>query len=334
MLAGQGGRAGTERLGQLQRAQDRATAGFGQALQCRRFDVDRMPRCIAARGAAAGRAHQLLGTGLRPDAGQQRVAGLPHRAFAAVDGVAPVAAHVVVDALGGAAQRQLAQRHQLALAEEVLHRAFGLFRQVDLAFLQAPQQVLGRKIDQHHFVCRIEHPIGNGLPDADAGDAADHVVEAFDVLHIDRGQDVDARGQQFLDVLPTLRVTRAGGIAVRQFIDDQHGRVAGQRGVEVEFAGRRLGRVRAAFGAASWQQLQPLKLRCGLAATVRLDQTDHHVGALRTQLLRGFQHRVGLADAGRCAEEDLQLAPSRPGCFGLRAGEQDVGVGTGRVVGH
>jgi len=34
----------------------------------------------------------------------------------------------------------------------------------------------------------------------------DHVVDAFDVLHVDRGVDVDAGGQQFAHVLPTLGV--------------------------------------------------------------------------------------------------------------------------------
>jgi hypothetical protein len=39
---------------------------------------------------------------------------------------------------------------------------------------------------------------------------------------------------------------------------------------------------------------------------VGLDHADHHVHALPLQLARGGQHRVGLADAGRGAEKDLQ----------------------------
>ena len=48
-----------------------------------------------------------------------------------------VAAHLRVDALGGAAQRQLAQRVEVAGLEEVLERALGLLGDVDLALLEA-----------------------------------------------------------------------------------------------------------------------------------------------------------------------------------------------------
>ena len=45
----------------------------------------------------------------------------------------------------GAAQGQLAQGGQVALAEELLQRLGRLLRHVDLALLQASQQVLGRE---------------------------------------------------------------------------------------------------------------------------------------------------------------------------------------------
>ena len=57
----------------------------------------------------------------------------------------PVFAHLRVDALGRVAQRQLAQRDQVALLEEVLDRALRLRRHVDLAFAQALEQVVGRQ---------------------------------------------------------------------------------------------------------------------------------------------------------------------------------------------
>jgi hypothetical protein len=55
---------------------------------------------------------------------------------------------------------------------------FRLLRQIDLAFLEALQQLVRRQVDQHHFVGRVEDVVGYGLPDADAGDAADDIVEA------------------------------------------------------------------------------------------------------------------------------------------------------------
>jgi hypothetical protein len=57
------------------------------------------------------------------DAGEQRVARAPHRLHGAA---LPVLQHLVVDAVGGAAQRKFAQRDQVALAKEVAYRALGL----------------------------------------------------------------------------------------------------------------------------------------------------------------------------------------------------------------
>ena len=56
------------------------------------------------------------------------------------------------------------------------------------------------------------------------------------MLHIERGEYVDAGGQQFLDVLPTLRVALALPVRVRELIDQQQLRTAQQCGVQIEFA--------------------------------------------------------------------------------------------------
>ena len=63
---------------------------------------------------------------------------------------------LLVDALGGAAQRQLAQRRQVAGREVVLERALGLLGDVDLALLQALDQVVGREVDQLDGVGAVE----------------------------------------------------------------------------------------------------------------------------------------------------------------------------------
>src|SRR5262249_13915678 len=41
---------------------------------------------------------------------------------------------------------------------------------------------------------------------------------------------------------------------------------------------------------------------------VRLDHADHDVDAFRAPLVRGLEHGVGLAHAGRGADEDLEAA--------------------------
>jgi hypothetical protein len=54
-----------------------------------------------------------------------------------------IALHLVINALCRTAQGQLAQRHQVALAKEALDRLLCLLWQVNLAFLQPLEQVIG-----------------------------------------------------------------------------------------------------------------------------------------------------------------------------------------------
>ena len=73
--------------------------------------------------------------------------------------------------------------------------------------------------------------------------------------------------------------------------------------------------------------LQALEQLLGLGTSVRLDVADHDIDAFGLHAARRLQHRVGLADAGRRAEEDLQLAATRRLLLRLYVREQGVRVG-------
>ena len=133
-----------------------------------------------------------------------------------------------VDPLGGAPQRQLAQRRQIARREIMLQRALGLLGDIDLALLQALDQVVGREVDQFDGIGAFEHGIRHGLAHPHMRDLGDHVVEAFDVLDIDRGVDVDAVGEQFLDVEIALGMAAARGIGMGEFVDEA---ICGRRAI-------------------------------------------------------------------------------------------------------
>ena len=74
----------------------------------------------------------------------------------------------------------------------MLKRAFGLLGNVDLAFFQALDKVAGSDVDKLDGVSAIEDRVWHRLANADAGDLRHDVVQAFDVLDIERGIDVDA----------------------------------------------------------------------------------------------------------------------------------------------
>ena len=265
---------------------------------------------------------------MRADAGQQRAFGVPHRGDGFLD---PVAAHIVFDMLGGATQGNLAQSDQIALAKEILRRALGLLRQIDLARLEPRRQLVGRDIDQNDLIGCVQHGVGHGLVDADAGDGAHRAVQAFQVLHVEGRPNVNASIEQLLHILPTLGVARALHIAVRQLIDQRDLRLARQRGVQIK-----LPEHSAPVGDLAQRQLrQPGQQFGGFAATVGFDHPDHDVAPVLALALGGAEHGVGLADARTGAEINAQSAPACAGLMRPELVKKLVGIGPGvGVIGH
>ena len=199
----------------------------------------------------------------------------------------------------------------------MLERALGLLGDVDLPLLEPLDQVVGRQIDQFDRVGAVEHRVRDRLAHPHMRDLRHHVVEAFDVLDVDRGVDVDAAAQQLLDIEIALRMAAAFDVGMGELVDQNDLRPAGDDGVEIHL----LEPLSLVLHAPARNDLQALEQRLGLLAAVGLDDTDDDVIAV---LLAGaglLQHLVGLADAGRGAHEDsracrrarLRGAPLRAG---------------------
>ncbi len=325
VLTGYRRRLGAEFLCETQRAQNPSAFRFRQALQRRRFDVNRDPfGAQTAREAASG-ADDLLRMRARPDRDQQALLQLPD----ALDCfVVAILARLCVDAIGGTAQRQFAQRDQIALAEKVRDRVCGLLGHVHLARLQTLDQIVGRQVDELHFVGLVEHAVGHRFRDADVRDLPNDVVEALEVLHVDGRVHVDTGGEQFLDVLPALRMARARRVAMREFVDQHQIGAAREHRIDVEFVQHRA----AVLDAALRKYLEAVQQRFGVGAAMCLDHADDDVDTCGAHLARFGQHRVGLADAGARAEEDLQLTGSGTRLRALDFFQQFIGIGTS--VGH
>lgn len=50
--------------------------------------------------------------------------------------------------------------------------------------------------------------IGHGFPYLNSGDAADHIIQTFQMLNVDGCENINASFQQFFDILPAFRMTR------------------------------------------------------------------------------------------------------------------------------
>src|ERR1039458_9906650 len=117
--------------------------------------------------------------------------------------------------VGGVADGEFAERGEVGLGEEVVERAVGFFRGVDDAALDAIAQGARGEIDEHALIGFVDHPIRHGFAHADSGNLPDLVVEAFQVLHVHVGEDVDSGVEQFVHVLPAFGVLAAGGVGGR-----------------------------------------------------------------------------------------------------------------------
>ncbi len=241
-----------------------------------------------------------------------------------------VQAHLRVDALGGAPQRELAKGDEVALAKEALDGAAGLVGDVDLALLEAFEQLVGRQVDQTDLGSLVQHAIGDGLADDDARDLSDDVVQAVDVLDVERRVDVDSRVEELLHVLPSLRVSRARSVGVRELVDEDEPGPSRERRVEVELLDDHPPMVHLSAG----QELQADDERARIETSVGLDHADDDVALQVSFAARSLEHRVGLADTRRRAEEDDELAAARPALLRGDAAQELFRIGSRLVHGH
>ena len=243
------------------------------------------------------------GFGLRPagDGHDHPLAGLPCVGDVFVGAVF---GECRVDLVGQPQQRHFTQGGEVARPEVVGQRGIDTLRGVHVAVRQPAPQCFRCDVDQFDLVGGADDLVGHLLLLLDAGDLGDDVVEAFQVLDVDRRDHRDARVEDLVDVLPPFRVLAARGVGVGELVDKHHLRVALEDGVDVEFGEPRA----AVVDVARRDDLDAVEQICGLLAAMRLDHRGDDVGAAFQPPVRLAEHRVRLADAGSCAEVDAQLS--------------------------
>ena len=114
---------------------------------------------------------------------------------------------MLIYAIGSTAQCQFAQGDQIAFAKKMFNGAFRLPGNIDFTFFQPLTQIVRGQVHQHHVVGGIEKRIGHGFPYLNSGDAADHIIQTFQMLNVDGSENINASFQQLLNVLPAFRMT-------------------------------------------------------------------------------------------------------------------------------
>src|SRR5215468_6813849 len=186
----------------------------------------------------------------------------------------------------------------------MLERALRLPGYVDLTLFQALDQIVGREIDELDRVGAIENRVRHGLAHADMRDLRHHIVETLDVLDIDGGVNVDSVSEQLFDVEVALGMAAAGRIGVSELVDQDDLRTPGDDGVEIHL----IERLPPVFEPLAGNDLQPFEQGLRLLAPVGFDDADDDIVTVALAGAGLLQHFVGLANAGRGADEDLEPA--------------------------
>ena len=124
-----------------------------------------------------------------------------------------------VQLIRGAPHGDLPQGGQVLHGTKVLESLLCLALPVHLSRLKAFHQLVRLDIHQLDLIGPVKDVIRDALIDRDACDGGHQIVQRLQMLHIDRGVDVDAGLEQLFHILIALRVPATLGVAVGQFID-------------------------------------------------------------------------------------------------------------------
>ena len=139
------------------------------------------------------------------------------------------------------------------------------------------------------------------------------------MLDVQRGIDVDAGVEQLLDIEIALGMAASRRVGMGELVDQSELGPTRQDGVDIHLAEM----MALVLDEPARNDLEPLEQGLSLLAAVGLDHADDHVDPLAALGLGRGQHLVGLADARRRPQEDLQPAAGFPGRLlqqGLRRG--------------
>ena len=196
----------------------------------------------------------------------------------------------------------------------MLQRPFGLLGDIDLSVLEALDQVGRREIDQLDRIGIVENRVRHCLAHTHMRDLRHDVIQALDVLNVDGGVDIDPPPEQFLDIEIALGVAAARRISMSELVHQDDLRPARDDRVDIHF----IERLVLVGDTPARDDLHAIQQRLGLAAAVGFDDADHDVIAVFFPGARGLQHLVGLADAGRRTDKDLEFSGAAflaPGSF-------------------
>ena len=209
---------------------------------------------------------------------------------------------LAIDSARHLAQREFAQRGQVAGLEKILERLLDLCRRIDFSFAQAFAKLLDRHVDVDDLIRFRDEGIGHHLAHFDAGDAPHQRIERLDMLDVDRGDHADAVGDQLLDILVRFSCLEPGALVCAS------SSTIATSGLRAIIASMSISvRVVPRYSMVRRGMTSRSPIFSAVSARPCVStQADHHVDSLGAQLVRLFQHLVGFPDTGGGADINLQ----------------------------
>src|SRR5262249_44292907 len=167
---------------------------------------------------------------------------------------------------------------------------------------KALNQILGRYVDKLDCIGTVKNRVRDGFAYSNMSDLRHDVVEALDVLDIERRVDVDALIQQLLDVEIALRMTATCDIGMGKFVDEDDLRMPRQDGIEVHL----LDPLAFVIDPLTRDDFEIFEERLGLLTAVGLHYAHNDVIAVLLSRPGLLQHLIGFAEARSCTHEYLQ----------------------------
>ena len=96
----------------------------------------------------------------------------------------------------------------------------GVVGEINFPFGEAFAESFGGEVDELDLVGQFKDGVRNSFVDGGPGDLADGVGAAFDVLNVERGENVDTGVDEFDDVLVAFRVAGAFGVGVGELVHE------------------------------------------------------------------------------------------------------------------
>ena len=197
--------------------------------------------------------------------------------------------------------RQLPKGVQICLREKNLQGRLRLLGSVHNASFQTVDQRTRSHVHHHHFVRFLHHPIRHRLANLNTCHLPNLVVQAFNVLHVDAGQNMDSRIENRHHILPSFGALRPRNIGVGKLVNDRILRSPRNHRRCVHIFERSA----AVFKLCTRNKFQIRRLRNGFRSAMGLEIPHHNVMPGGFQALCLNQHLVGLAHPCCIAQKDF-----------------------------